>query len=127
MSLTRQGISFLLVGCLLILADWLTFVAMTAAGLSAAPANVLARVVGALLGFWLNGWVTFGDPGSPRHGPRRFIRFAALWGILTVLSTLLITLLANYLSLRVAWLAKPIVEACMAILSFVASRQWVYR
>ncbi|HKZ10551.1 MAG TPA: GtrA family protein [Rhodanobacteraceae bacterium] len=127
MGITRQGLLFLLVGGLLVFLDWAVFVVLTAVGVSAAPANVIGRVFGALLGFWLNGWVTFGDPGSPRHGRQRFARFATLWVVLTVLSTVLVTLLADRLSLHVAWLAKPIVEAFMAILSFVASRQWVYR
>ena len=31
------------------------------------------------------------------------------------------------LGLQMAWLAKPLVEACLAVVSFVVSRHWVYR
>lgn len=127
MNIARQGASFLIVGCCLIAADWAVFVALTALGMAAAPANVLGRVVGAFLGFWLNGWVTFGKLGAPRFGRHRFIRFVLLWIVLTAMSTVLITALADQLTLHAAWLAKPIVESGMAVLSFFASRFWVYR
>lgn len=127
MSIARQGVSFVLVGCCLVAVDWAVFVLLTALGMATSPANVLGRVVGALLGFWLNGWITFGKQGSPKLGRARFVRFGMLWVVLTLLSTILVTVLAARLSLHVAWLAKPIVEAGMATLSFFASRHWVYR
>lgn len=127
MNIARQGISFVLVGCCLIAADWSVFVALTALGMAAAPANILGRVVGALLGFSLNGWVTFGSLGAPRLGRHRFARFALLWVVLTTLSTVLVTALAGQLTLHGAWFAKFVVEAGMAVLSFFASRYWVYR
>jgi len=126
-NIARQGISFVLVGCCLVAADWAVFVALTALGMNTIPANILGRVVGALLGFSLNGWVTFGKIGAPRFGRHRFVRFALLWTALTTLSTVLVTLLAGHLTLHGAWLAKLVVEAGMAFLSFFASRHWVYR
>lgn len=57
--LLRQGGSFLIIGALQLLVDWALFVALTALGVAAAPANLASRVGGALLGFWLNGRVTF--------------------------------------------------------------------
>lgn len=127
MSLVRQSVSFFMVGCGLVVVDSAVFVLLTAAGMSAPPANVLGRVVGALLGFWLNGRITFGKPGAPKLGRRRFTRFAVLWATLTVLSTVLVTVLADRMSLHIAWVAKPVVEAGIAGLSFFASRHWVYR
>jgi putative flippase GtrA len=126
-SLTRQGLSFLVVGGCLVVVDWAVFVFLTALGMVAPPANVLGRVVGALLGFWLNGWITFGKPGSPKFGRHRLVRFAVLWVTLTILSTVLVTVLADRMSLHIAWMAKPLVEAAMAMLSFFASRHWVYQ
>jgi len=127
MSIARQGVSFLVVGCCLIVLDWAVFVGLTALGLMPISANVAGRVAGALVGFWANGRVTFSVPGSPRLGRRRFARYLVLWVILTLLSTVLVTLLAEQLSLEVAWLAKPVVEGGLAVLSFLVSRHWVYR
>lgn len=127
MSIARQGVSFLVVGCCLIVLDWAVFVVLTALGVMPVPANIAGRVAGALVGFWANGRITFSVPGSPRLGRRRFARYLVLWLTLTLLSTVSVTLLASRLSLEVAWLAKPVVEAGLAALSFLVSRQWVYR
>jgi len=127
MSIARQGASFLIVGCCLIVLDWVVFVVLTALGVVPVSANIAGRVAGALVGFWANGRITFSVPGSPRLGRRRFVRYLVLWLSLTLLSTVLVTLLASRLSLEVAWLAKPVVEAGLAALSFLVSRQWVYR
>lgn len=127
MSIARQGVSFLIVGCCLIVLDWVVFVALTALGLMPVPANIAGRVAGALVGFWANGRITFSVPGSPRLGRRRFARYLALWATLTILSTVLVSLLADQLGLQIAWLAKPVVEAGLAALSFLVSRHWVYR
>src|SRR5690349_256465 len=127
MSIARQGASFLIVGCCLIVLDWVVFLVLTALGVVPVSANIAGRVAGALVGFWANGRITFSVPGSPRLGRRRFVRYLVLWLSLTLLSTVLVTLLASRLSLEVAWLAKPVVEAGLAALSFLVSRQWVYR
>jgi putative flippase GtrA len=127
MSIARQGLSFLVVGCCLIVLDWAVFVALTAIGVMPVAANIAGRVVGALVGFWANGRITFSGPRSPRLGRHRFVRYIILWAMLTVLSTVLVTVLADRLSLQIAWLAKPLVEAGLAVLSFLFSRHWVYR
>lgn len=127
MTIVRQGASFVVVGICLILVDWAVFVLLTALGLATIPANVASRAAGALLGFWLNGHVTFGKPGAPRLGMTRFVRYVAVWVTMTVLSTLLVALVADGLTLQMAWLAKPVVEACLALVSFLLSRHWVYR
>ena len=103
------------------------FVVLTAVGVNAPLANVLGRVVGALLGFWANGRITFGLQTGPRLGGRRFVKFVVAWAVLTALSTVLVTVVAERLSLQSAWLAKPIVEAGLAAASFFVSRHWVYR
>lgn len=126
MSIGRQGVSFFIVGCGLIVLDWAVFVALTALGMMPVPANTAGRVAGALVGFWANGRITF-SVDSPRLGRRRFARYLGLWTTLTILSTALVTLLAEQLTLGIAWLAKPVVEAGLAVLSFLVSRHWVYR
>lgn len=127
MSLVRQGASFLLVGGCLVLVDWAVFVLLTALGVNAAAANVAGRVVGALLGFLANGRITFGSAETSRISRHHFARFAVLWSTLTLLSTYLVGEVASHLSLRMAWLGKPLVEAALAVVSFIVSRHWVYR
>jgi hypothetical protein len=46
--------------------------------------------------------------------------------VLTLLSTALVAALADRLNLQIAWLAKPVVEAGLAVVSFFISRHWVY-
>ena len=127
MNIARQGVSFVIVGCCLIVVDWAVFVALSVTGMTPVWANVLGRVAGALVGFWANGRVTFGSPGAPRFGYHRFAKFSASWVVVTLLSTVLITELADHLSLQAAWLAKPMVEGALAAISFFVSRHWVYR
>jgi putative flippase GtrA len=127
MSIARQGASFLFIGGCLVLVDWGVFVLLTAAGVDTSVANVCGRVVGALLGFVANGRITFGAAGAPRLGRHHFSRFVVLWLAMTLLSTWLVSEVATHLSLQVAWLAKPLVEGGLAVLSFFISRHWVYR
>lgn len=126
-GLAGQGASFVLVGGALVLVDWSVFVALSALGIMPIFANVAGRLVGALLGFWLNGHITFAHGGTPRLGRGRFMRYGSLWAALTALSTLSVVLLTHFLGLQFAWLVKPVVEVCMAALSFLVSRHWVYR
>jgi Predicted membrane protein len=127
MSILRQGTSFLFVGGCLVLVDWGVFVLLSASGVNTPVANVAGRVVGALLGFVANGHITFGSAGQGRLGMRRFVRFAMLWLVMTVMSTYLVSEVATHLSLQTAWLGKPMVEAVLAVASFIVSRHWVYR
>ncbi len=127
MSIGRQGPLFALVGGLQWFVDWLVFVVLSASGMAVAPANVLARLIAAGAGFWLNGRLTFADQAGARLGGARLLRFGLLWLALTALSTGLITRTASAFGLREAWLAKPLVEALLAVVSFVLQRHWVYR
>ncbi len=125
MSLLRQGSSYLVIGLIQLALDWAVFVAATALGMPAAPGNLLGRVSGMLLGFWLNGRYTFARDGEHRLG--WFVRFLLLWGVLTAISTLLVTLAAEHLGLRYAWLAKPLVEGGLAAVSFLLMRTLIFR
>jgi putative flippase GtrA len=126
-TLLRQGGSFVLVGLLQLLLDWLLFVALTALGMAAAPANLAGRIGGAMLGFWLNGRVTFAQAGKAQLGWRRFGRFLLVWIPLTAISTLAVTWVAGTLGLAHAWLAKPLVEGALAVVAFFLWRHVVYR
>ena len=127
MSLIRQGSHFILIGLVQLGVDWAVFVGATALGVPTVPANVLGRVCGMLLGFWLNGRYTFAADGDHRLGWARFARFLALWLLLTVVSTLLVSTTAHHLGLTYAWLAKPVVEGGLAAVSFLLLRRFVYR
>ena len=127
MSLLHQGGKFALVGLLQLLLDWGIFVAFTAIGTPTVTGNLLGRTAGALLGFWLNGRITFAQGGSARLGWRRFARFAIIWLMLTAISTILVTWVASQLGLQQAWLAKPLIEAALAVAAFFLWRHVVYR
>ncbi len=126
-ALLRQAVSYGVVGGLQLLADWAWFVALTALGLGVVPANLVARVAGAMLGFWLNGRFTFASEGRPSLGGARFARFVAAWIPITALSTLGVHLLDAQQGLWAAWLGKPLLDAALAGLGFVLARYWIYR
>lgn len=127
MTLLRQGSRFLVVGMAQLALDWATFVIATSLGMPAVPGNLLGRLCGMLLGFWLNGRYTFSQDDGARLGWTRFWKFLAIWLLATVLSTWLILLVEHHLGLRLAWLAKPLVEGGLAVLTFLAGRYVVYR
>ncbi len=126
MSWLRQSRHFILVGLAQGLLDWSVMVALSHLGLAVALANIAGRISGALLGFRLNGTITFARDGR-RPGWRQFRRYVVLWCGATVLSTVAISAIDMQLGLRGAWLAKPLVDGTLAIGSFLVSRHWVYR
>lgn len=125
--LWQQGLSYGLVGAAQLVLDWLVFFVLTTQGLAVPPANVAGRVAGAAMGFWLNGTVTFRHGGDARLGWRRLGRFVAAWLGFTVLGTLAVAFVDRQAGLHGAWLAKPLIDATLAGLGFLASRHWIYR
>jgi len=126
MSLTRQGRHYLVIGAVQWLLDWGVLVALSHLGMPVRHANVLGRVSGALLGFWLNGRITFaGDDTS--IGRTQFLRFLAMWLVMTWVSTVAIGTIDDYLGLKWVWLAKPGVEIVLGGAGFLLSRYWIYR
>ena len=127
-ALPRQLLLFLIAGLAQLLLDWAVFVLVTALGGPVIAANLAGRVSGACLGFWLNGRYTFADAeGRARLRREHLARFVPAWIALTALSTLLLALLAELMHLHALWLAKPVVEAFVAAISFIVWRQWVFR
>ncbi len=127
MPLLRQGSQYIVFGLLQLVVDWAIFVGVTALGLHAVPANLLGRTSGALLGFWLNGRYTFAGEDGAHLGWRRFRRFGLLWIGMTIASTVLVHAVEMQLGLRWAWLAKPVVEGGLAMVTFFLLRRLVYR
>ena len=124
MSLLRQGPRYVTIGLAQVALNWLVFVCITALGMPVKPANVLGRIAGAQLGFWLNGRYTF---GKTKLDCWHAARFVVVWILLTVLSTILIAIVAAHLGLHSAWLAKPLVEAGVACVAFFLWKHVVYR
>jgi putative flippase GtrA len=122
-ALGRQVAWYLVVGAAQLIVEWLCFVALTAWGMPVAPANVVARVAAALLGFTMNGMVTF---KSRLHGAL-LLRFVVTWIPLTGANTLLVTVAERLGGLQVAWLLKPLVDGLTAVVSFLIARHWIFR
>lgn len=126
MSLSRQGRDYLAIGVLQWLIDWGVVVGLTHLGVPVAPANVLGRITGALLGFWLNGKLTFaGDRNT--IGAAQFQRFMVMWVTTTLLSTWALTQVDDLFGLRWVWLGKPAIELALGAVGFLLSRYWIYR
>lgn len=124
----RQVVGFGLVGGLQLLLDWACFVALTALGVAVLPANLVGRIAGASLGFWANGRFTFAKPGEPpRLGRRRLLRYVLFWLAMSALSTLAVMGLDQLHGLHAAWLGKPLVDAVLAAMGFLAAKYWIYR
>lgn len=126
MSLTRQGRHYLMIGGLQWLVDWGVVVALSHFGLGIAPSNVIGRICGAMLGYWLNGRITFAGDDTA-IGRRQLLRFVTMWLCTTTISTVAITRVDDVFGLQWAWLAKPVIEATLGVAGFLLSRYWVYR
>lgn len=126
-ALSQQILLFLLAGIAQVALDSAVFIAGTALGLPVIAGNVAGRVSGACLGYWLHGRYTFARRERHALGGGTAARFLLAWSLLTVLSTALLYAVAQLASLPWAWLAKPAVEALMAVVGFLAWRHWVYR
>jgi len=126
MSVLRQGRYYLLIGVLQWLLDWGVMVGLSHAGMLVEPANVAGRISGALLGFWLNGRITFA--GDEHHmGRKQFLRFLVMWLATTVVSTWAIGGIDDWFGLRWAWIAKPAIELALGGVGFLLSRHWIYK
>lgn len=126
MSLQRQGGHYLLIGGLQWLVDWGVMVLLSHLGLAVEGANVCGRISGAMLGFWLNGRITFAGDGT-RIGGTQLRRFVTLWLCTTLVSTLALGRIDDVFGLQWAWLAKPAIELSLGVVGFLVSRHWVYK
>ena len=126
MSLSRQGRHYLLIGGVQWLLDWAVMVGLSHLGLAVEPANIAGRISGAMLGFWLNGKVTFAGEGTA-VGRAQLRRFVLMWLCTTAASTFLMARIDTVFGLHWAWLAKPAVELSLGLIGFLLSRHWVYK
>lgn len=126
MSLTRQGRHYLVIGGIQWLLDWGVMVGLSHLGMPVEPANVAGRVSGALLGYWLNGKLTFAA-NDTALGRTQLQRFLMMWLCTTVISTWSLGAIDDHLGLKWAWLAKPGLELALGIIGFMLSRHWIYK
>ena len=126
MSLTRQSRHYLMIGAVQWFVDWAVMVGLSHWGMPIEPANILGRVSGAALGYWLNGAITFAGDDTAL-GPTQFSRFALMWLLTTAISTWAMGSIDDWFGLKWAWLAKPGVELVLGAIGFFLSRHWVYK
>lgn len=125
--LFREGMPYAIIGIGLLVIDWAIFVLLSWLGMLVPVANVIGRIVGAVLGFWLNGRYTFARSDRSVLGGQQMVRFLISWIVVTMLSTFAVTMLAGDSWLWLAWLAKPAIDATLAGVGFLASKFWIYR
>lgn len=126
----RQPLLYLLVGGLQYVLDAALFGIFLSQGLATVPANVVSRAMVAAGGFVANRYVTFGKRTDNINSfSSSMLRFSGLWLVVTVLSTTLIMLLkqgwGEAVEIQVA--GKLLVEAVLAVISFLVSKYWVFR
>lgn len=126
MSLKRQGRHYLLIGGLQWLVDWGVMVGLSHLGMLVEPANITGRISGALLGYWLNGKLTFAGDDTAL-GRTQLRRFLMMWLCTTAISTWSLGAIDEHIGLKWAWLAKPGVELVLGLFGFLLSRHWVYK
>lgn len=129
-SKLRKPFLFVAVGAFQYLLDTALYALLISFGIEIAPANIVSRLSAAASGFVLNRYVTFGQRNETvKRFSGSLMRFVLFWVATTVVSTLSIIWLADILggdnTQRVV--AKVIVEAVLAVVSFLVSRYWIFR
>jgi putative flippase GtrA len=123
----RPGVRFVIAGLTQLVLDWGLFVLLTTLGVPVTVANPAARLCVVAFGFWLHGVYTFADDGQHNLGWGQLSRYAPTWIALTITGTLALAAIESRFGLRATWLAKPLVEGVLAVVSFFALRHWVFR
>ena len=126
MSLLRQSRHYLLFGVVQWVVEWAVMVGLSHGGMAVEPANVAGRIAGALLGFQLNGRITFASEDSTL-GRTQLLRYIAMWLATTAFSTAGVGAVDAYAGLHWAWALKPGVDIIAGGLGFLISRHWVYK
>ena len=126
MSLRRHLGGYAVIGIAQWLLEYVLMLALSEWVMPVEPANVIGRIAGAMLGFWLNGKWTFA--GEHTHvGRHAALRFGAMWLVLTVFNTWLVASIDHRAGLRMAQLLKPGADLLTGGIGFLLSRHWVYR
>jgi putative flippase GtrA len=125
MSFRRHLGGYAAVGALQWGIEYAVMLALSQWIMPVAPANVVGRICGATVGFWLNGAWTFAGDGR-QMGSRALRRFLLVWLALTVVNTAAVSAIDHNAGLRAAQALKPAVDILIAGLGFLLSRHWIY-
>lgn len=126
MSLKRHLGGYAAIGMVQWLVEYGLMLALSEWVMPVEPANVIGRIAGACLGFWLNGKWTFASDET-HVGRHAAMRFVLMWIALTALNTWIIAFIDDQLGLRMAQLLKPGADLLSGSIGFLMSRHWVYR
>jgi putative flippase GtrA len=127
-SIAKQGLVFVLVGLLQLVLDSTIFILLDLATGMPGPANLVGRICGAFLGYFLNAKFTFANSNNAgKLSKAQLTRFLIVWILLTTVSTALVVLVHQQLDPNSSYLAKPLIESMLAFFSFFISRHWIYR
>lgn len=125
MTLRRHASYYFAIGILQWLVEYGLMLALSEWVMPVEPANVIGRLCGATLGFWLNGKWTFAS-NDTHVGRRALLRFVLMWLVLTLLNTWIVGAIDEHFGLRKAQLFKPAVDMLSGGIGFLLSRHWVY-
>ena len=126
MTLRRHFGGYAAIGLLQWVVEYGLMLALSEWVMPVEPANVIGRLAGATLGFWLNGKWTFAGEGT-HVGRQAAVRFVLMWLMLTLLNTWLVGVIDEDFGLRRAQMLKPLVDMLSGGIGFVLSRHWVYK
>ena len=128
--MSRQFLLFLIIGGGQYALDASTF-ALFIVFVSAEAANIIARFIGAMSGYFLNGFFTFKKLDSKqKFAPKILLKFVLLWCLMTLLSTSMIQYSIGFFDIASwHWVVgvKLVVEAVLVVLSFSLQKFVVYR
>lgn len=123
----RQIILFVVTGGLQVAVDSGILVGLTSVGASIITANILGRMAGAGVGFFINGTTTFASQTGSRLSRDHLGRFVATWTVLTITSTVVLGLAQHHVTIGWIWILKPLLEMALALISFLAAKFWIYK
>lgn len=133
-KISRQLTLFMLIGFAQFGTDTMLLWLWVSLGVPVAGANVLARALAACAGLYLNKTFTFRATEVQSGQPfRLYARYWLFWGAMTALSTALLKAIPLILSFEYTErssyivITKVGVEILLFILSFILSRQLVFR
>jgi len=126
-KLTKQIVLYLAFGAIQFGLDCLLFAILVHSKIDLKYANVFTRFCAALAGFVLNGLFTFRSTQGKKLRFAALVRYVSLWVLLTLASTSLLVACSYLFGSERLPLAKVVVEAFLACVSFLVMKLWVYR
>ncbi|MBS0199231.1 MAG: GtrA family protein [Proteobacteria bacterium] len=126
MTLIKHASKYTLVGILEWVVDYTVALALRTWLMPIEPANIIGRMAGAGLGFWINGTHTFASDSSG-IGRRQFARYVVMWIGTTILDTWLLRIIDHQSGLAGVAIGKPFVDFLSGTIGFFLSRHWIYK